>query len=100
MVQHVSFSHAVRLFRPWIPGAHILPVVRAAYPAYPCSQVRFGANMHSSPPLSFLPAPRPSTAAGGGSAVATSNKSLPPFSLLDFGGDSRGSLGAAARVVQ
>jgi hypothetical protein len=54
-------------------------------------QVRFGAHCHSSPPLSFLAAPRSSA----GSALGNSQKSLPPFSLLDYGGDSRGSLGAA-----
>ncbi len=61
-------------------------------------QVRFGAHSHSSPPLSFLPAPRPA-AGGGTAALGHSQKSLPPFSLMDYGGDSRGSLGAAVRIV-
>lgn len=56
------------------------------------SPVRFGAHSHSSPPLSFLPAPRPA-AGGGTAALGHSQKSLPPFSLMDYGGDSRGSLG-------
>jgi hypothetical protein len=61
-------------------------------------QVRFGAHSHSSPPLSFLPAPRPS--AGANAALGSGQKSLPPFSLMDCGGDSRGSLGMTTRELE